>query len=131
MKRLRNKLTGCLLALCCIATLTACDEDWWIGFDDITGEWRIVEVTEYSTYQTGDYWRFYNSGRFSASGFNLGEQGYWDTSGRRIYFTFNSYGDTEMEAYVRSYEGDYMVLDVNDYSYGTTYRLRLVRTSYY
>lgn len=132
MKRLRTKFTSCLLALLCITTLTACDEDWWFDTGEVVGEWRIVEITGVShAYQHGDYWHFYSDGYFTADGFNLGEQGYWDASGRRIYFTFNHYGDTEMEAYIRNFEGDYMVLRVTDYTYGDTYTLRLIRTSYF
>ena len=35
--------------------------------------------------------------------------------------------DPDIEAYVRAYEGDYMVLDAIDYCYGLRYTLRMVK----
>ena len=60
----------------------------------------------------------------------LYESGSWDRRGRELYIYFNSY-NPEIVAYVRSIDDDYMVLDVDDYTYQSSYTLRLVRQSYY
>lgn len=130
MKTTRTHFAVLFTALISILTLTSCDPDFW-GSSNVEGTWRIVEVSGYSNYRTGDYWELRYNGDFYAYGSgNLNESGYWDRYGRTLNIRFDGSG-ADMQAYVRQYEGDYMVLEVNDYSFQTSYTLRLTRQSYY
>ncbi len=135
MKTLKTQLTLCLMALTTLLVFSGCDDDiWWeAGSADVYGEWRIAEVTgSYDcNYRPGDYWVFYANGRFLAEGDGgLYETGNWERRGRTIYIYFNSY-EPEVLARVRSLDDYYMILDVDDYTYGSRYTLRMVRQSYY
>lgn len=47
-KTISKQLAAWFIAIVGIFSLTACDEDWWNGWDgysDVTGQWRIVEVS--------------------------------------------------------------------------------------
>lgn len=50
----------------------------------------------------------------------------WVRRGNTIRIYMGS-PNPDIEAYIRVYEGDYMVLDVNDYYYGSHYTLRMVK----
>ena len=135
MKTLKTQLTLCLLALTTLLVFSGCDDDiWWeAGSADVYGEWRIAEVTgSYDcNYRPGDYWVLYGNGRFLAEGDGgLYETGSWERRGRTIYIYFNSY-DPEVVARVRSLDDYYMILDVDDCTYGSRYTLRMTRQSYY
>ncbi len=122
------------LALITLMTMFSCDEDWWNDWDgrsDITGQWRIVETTGYSPYRQDDYWTFYKNGDFDTDGYGTRpERGYWRMDGRRnIQILFGSY--VSMDAYVSTFSGDYMTLNVDDYDSRTSYTLRFVRTGGY
>lgn len=131
MKTLNTQISALLILLVSLTTLSGCTEDWWDTAADMDGRWRIVEVSNSSSnYREGDTWTLYSSGTFIAQGYpDLYEEGYWEQRGRNFYISFKSY-EPEIEAYIRGYEGDYMVLDVTDYTYHTYYTLRLVRESY-
>ena len=134
MKRIfKNKINIYALALLCtLSAMISCDEDWWVdhGYQEVTGEWRIVEASYASPYRANDYWTFYPNGDFSTDGYKLQENGWWNRRGRTIQINFRGYNG--MDAYVSSYSNvDYMVLDVTDYDRGgQTYRIRLIRTGY-
>lgn len=134
MEKQKHLLMHLILSAICLLTLTGCEEDWWDArHTDVFGDWRIVEVTgSYNcNYRPGDYWTFYTNGGFMAQGYDgLYESGSWDRRGRELYIYFNSY-NPEIVAYVRSIDDDYMVLDIDDYTYQSSYTLRLVRQSYY
>lgn len=133
MTTYRNYLSVLLLTLAAMMSFTGCEEDYDPRF---VGEWRIVEVTPaYNTnYRPGDYWRFYPNGDFEVYGSswegNLNEYGYWDRRGNNLQITFDGY-NTDINARIRGYDGDYMVLDVSDYYYNSRYTLRLIRTDWY
>lgn len=131
MKLQHKHLTSLLFTVITLLTLCSCDPDWWQSRTDIEGSWRIVETSGYTNYQRNDNWYFYRNGNFSSYGYDLDEFGYWSTRGRHIQISFDDYG-VDIDAYVREYDGEYMVLDVQDYSsYNTNYTLRLVREAYY
>lgn len=130
MKTLQARITVSLIALISLFTLSGCEE--W-SFNDIYGEWRIVEVSgDYNcNYQPGDRWFFDSNGDFMARGIDgLYEQGYWERSGKTIYISFESY-DPEIVARIKVYDDNYMVLYVDDYTYNSRYTLRLVNDYYY
>ncbi len=125
MKHLQ-KILPLLFALFLFA---ACEEDDYIEYN-LIGTWRVVEVSGnfYNCpYRSGDYMEFAADGAFYADLCSTQEYGgYWVRNGH-IYIDFDAYGDEELRAYVRRYERDYLVLDVDDYSFQTRYTLRLVR----
>lgn len=134
METIKKQATMWTLALITLMTMFSCDEDWWNDWDgrsDITGQWRIVETTGYSPYRQDDYWTFYKNGDFDTDGYGTRpERGYWCMDGRRnIQILFGSY--VSMDAYVRTFSGDYMTLNVDDYDSRTSYTLRFVRTGGY
>lgn len=132
MKKIRHIFSLFFLLLACLPALTSCEEDWWDGRGDMDGQWRVVETTNYNIYRQGDRWYFLPNGEFRTEGYDgMNEYGNWERTGRSLYLYFNNYSYPEIEAYVRDYSGDYMVLDVQDYYNGTSYTLRLVRESYY
>ncbi len=115
-------------------SLLSCDEDWWDSRRDVSGYWRVVEVTGWANcpYQQGDRWVLYGNGDFESYGSgNFHETGYWRLSGRTLQFTFppKDYY-ISMDAYISTYDNDYMTLRVNDYDNNTNYTLRLIRYSY-
>ena len=131
MKTIQRQATMWALALITLMTTFSCDEDWWNNWDgssNITGQWRIVETTGYTQYRQGDYWTFYGNGDFDTDGYNAQpERGYWRMAGRRnIQITFGNY--VSMDAYVSTFSGDYMTLNINDYDSRSNYTLRFVRT---
>ncbi len=129
MKLLQNHVSRLLLGLLLITSLTSCSEDWW-DHDyaySLQGGWRIVEVTGYTTYHTGDQFWFNGDGTFVSEGYSLHENGYWQTDGRTINISFDGY-NVDISAYVRQFNSGYMVLDINDYYDNTRYTLRLTRT---
>lgn len=124
------------LALITLMTMFSCDEDWWNDWDggsDITGQWRIVETTGYSPYIQDDYWTFYKNGDFDTYGYGTQpEYGLWSMAGRRnIQISFDDGRTVSMDAYVSTFSGDYMTLNVDDYDSRTSYTLRFVRTAGY
>lgn len=124
------------LALITLMTMFSCDEDWWNDWDggsDITGQWRIVETTGYGPYRQDDYWTFYKNGDFDTYGYGTQpEYGLWSMAGRRnIQISFDDGRTVSMDAYVRTFSGDYMTLNVDDYDSRTSYTLRFVRTAGY
>lgn len=131
MKTITTRFAALLLMLTAVLSLASCDENWWNNYtdSDVDGQWRIVEASYGSYYEQGDIWNFYSNGNFTASGPELYEEGYWDRSGRDLLIAIQSY-QYNVRARVRSYDGDYMVLDVDDYDNGR-YTLRLVRENYY
>lgn len=132
MELIKRQMATWLVALVGIFVFTGCDEDWWNDWEpnaDLTGRWEIREVSGWnSIYHAGDVWTFYSNGDFDADGYGLlKERGYWRISGRRsISISINGY-NTDMSAYIRNYDYDYMTLDVNDYAYNTQYTLRLTK----
>lgn len=131
MQTFKKNISILLITFTCLLALNSCEEAWWGRSYYLDGEWRVVEVQGYSNYEPGDSWFFYSSGDFYALGAgNLQERGVWERQGRMLYIAFNSY-EPEIEGYIRTYEGDYLVLDINDYTYGTRYTLRLVREQAY
>lgn len=131
MKSLKFQILTFCISIIGIFALTSCEPDpyWW---DDahIEGSWRIVEVNGYSNYKKDDHWIFSYNGDFYTSGYNLpSENGYWERRGRTINISFQTY--SEMEVYIDSYDNDYMVLYVRDYSFKQEYTLRLIRDRYF
>lgn len=128
MKILQTRITIALITLFSVLSLTGCEESWWDEYDSMEGRWRIVEVTgDYNcNYQPGDIWEFEDDLFFASGTGNLNERGNWVRRGNiiRIYMGSQS---PDIEAYVKTYEGDYMVLDVKDYYYGSRYTLRMVK----
>lgn len=136
METIKKQATMWTLALITLMTMFSCDEDWWNDWDggsDITGQWRIVETTGYSPYRQDDYWTFYKNGDFDTYGYGTQpEYGLWSMSGRRnIQISFDDGRTVSMDAYVRTFSGDYMTLNVDDYDSRTSYTLRFVRTAGY
>lgn len=134
METIKKQATMWTLALITLMTMFSCDEDWWNDWDgrsDITGQWRIVEATGYTQYRQGDYWTFYKNGDFDTDGYGTQpERGYWSMNGRRnIQISFGNY--VSMDAYVSTFSGDYMTLNVDDYDSRTSYTLRFVRAGGY
>ena len=124
------------LALITLMTMFSCDEDWWNDWDggsDITGQWRIVETTGYGPYRQDDYWTFDKNGYFYTEGYGTQpERGLWSMAGRRnIQISFDNGRTVCMDAYVSTFSGDYMTLNVDDYDSRTSYTLRFVRASDY
>lgn len=134
MKTIKNYMALVTVTIVSMLSLSSCDDAWWNGYDDLTGTWRIVEAEYNNDYVTGDTWTFDASGIFYADGDNgFYQRGEWDLDGRSILIRFDDTptSGAELVCYVRGYEGDYIVLDVEDYGYGTSYTLRLVREYYY
>lgn len=136
MKTIKKQATMWTLALITLMTMFSCDEDWWNDWDggsDITGQWRIVETTGYGPYRQDDYWTFYKNGDFDTYGYGTQpEYGLWSMAGRRnIQISFDDGRTVSMDAYVRTFSGDYMTLNVDDYDSRTSYTLRFVRTGGY
>lgn len=124
------------LALITLMTMFSCDEDWWNDWDggsDITGQWRIVETTGYGPYRQDDYWTFDKNGYFYTEGYGTQpERGLWSMAGRRnIQISFDNGRTVCMDAYVSTFSGDYMTLNVDDYDSRTSYTLRFVRVGGY
>lgn len=124
------------LALITLMTMFSCDEDWWNDWDggsDITGQWRIVETTGYGPYRQDDYWTFDKNGYFYTEGYGTQpERGLWSMAGRRnIQISFDNGRTVCMDAYVSTFSGDYMTLNVDDYDSRTSYTLRFVRIGGY
>lgn len=131
MQAIKTQISILLISFVSLLSLNSCEEVWWNSSYDLDGQWRVVEVQGYSNYEQGDTWFFYPSHEFYALGSgNLREQGYWDQEGRKLYISFESY-EPEIEAYIQTYDGDYLVLKVRDYTYGTSYTLRFVREREY
>lgn len=133
MKHFQNKILTLLLMLTSLFTLSACDEEDWWAIDTINGSWRVVSTDGYymPPYQNGDIFYFSPSGDFEARGAGgLNEYGYWEVQSRRILITFDHSG-SQLSAYIRQLDDQYMELDVTDYDYNQNYTLRLVRYSYY
>lgn len=128
MKSLQTRITIALITLLSVFTLTCCEESWWDEYDSMEGRWRIVEVTgDYNcNYQSGDIWIFEDDLFYARGAGNLNERGHWVRRGNTIRIYMGSQ-DPDIEAYVRAYEGDYMVLDAIDYCYGLRYTLRMVK----
>lgn len=123
----KHRFSILFIALISLVSLTSCDEDWWDGYSDFDGLWRIVEVSGSSNYTEGDTWYFQEDGYFETYGYGgLYEKGFWERRGNRIEIYFDSH-NPDIEAYVRNFEGDYMVLEVTDYGYGTRGVLRMVK----
>ena len=136
METIKKQATMWTLALITLMTMFSCDEDWWNDWDggsDITGQWRIVETTGYSPYIQDDYWTFYKNGDFDTYGYGTQpEYGLWSMAGRRnIQISFDDGRTVSMDAYVSTFSGDYMTLNVDDYDSRTSYTLRFVRTAGY
>lgn len=136
METIKKQATMWTLALITLMTMFSCDEDWWNDWDggsDITGQWRIVETTGYGPYRQDDYWTFYKNGDFDTYGYGTQpEYGLWSMAGRRnIQISFDDGRTVSMDAYVRTFSGDYMTLNVDDYDSRTSYTLRFVRTAGY
>ena len=136
MKAISKQMAVWMIALVGIFSLCGCDEDWWNDWDggsDITGQWRIVETTGYSPYRQDDYWTFYKNGDFDTYGYGTQpEYGLWSMAGRRnIQISFDDGRTVSMDAYVSTFSGDYMTLNVDDYDSRTSYTLRFVRTAGY
>lgn len=131
MQAIKTQISILLISFISLLSLNSCEEAWWIGSYDLDGQWRVEYVEGYSNYERGDTWFFYPSHEFYAFGSgNLREQGYWEQQGRKLYISFESY-EPEIEAYIQTYDGDYLVLNVKDYTYGTRYTLRFVREREY
>lgn len=128
MKSLQTRISIALITLLSVFTLTSCEESWWDEYDSMEGRWRIVEVTgDYNcNYQSGDIWIFEDDLFYARGDDNLNERGHWVRRGNTIRIYMGSQ-DPDIEAYVRAYEGDYMVLDAIDYYYGSRYTLRMVK----
>ena len=136
METIKKQATMWTLALITLMTMFSCDEDWWNDWDggsDITGQWRIVETTGYSPYRQDDCWRFYKNGDFDTYGYGTQpEYGLWSMAGRRnIQISFDNGRTVSMDAYVNTFSGDYMTLNVDDYDSRTSYTLRFVRAGGY
>lgn len=136
METIKKQATMWTLALITLMTMFSCDEDWWNDWDggsDITGQWRIVETTGYGPYRQDDYWTFDKNGYFYTEGYGTQpERGLWSMAGRRnIQISFDNGRTVCMDAYVSTFSGDYMTLNVDDYDSRTSYTLRFVRTGGY
>lgn len=128
MKTIKKQATMWTLALITLMTMFSCDEDWWNDWDggsDITGQWRIVETTGYGPYRQDDYWTFDKNGYFYTEGYGTQpERGLWSMAGRRnIQISFDNGRTVCMDAYVSTFSGDYMTLNVDDYDSRTSYTL--------
>ena len=135
MKTIKKQATMWTLALITLMTMFSCDEDWWNDWDggsDITGQWRIVETTGYGPYRQDDYWTFDKNGYFYTEGYGTQpERGLWSMAGRRnIQISFDNGRTVCMDAYVSTFSGDYMTLNVDDYDSRTSYTLRFVRADW-
>ena len=143
MKTIYSRITILFVALTTLFSFTSCDEDFW--FDDdyweegwidrapyIEGEWRVDDIHGHtSTYQPGDLWTFDYHRKFFTDGYKLKEEGEWWWSGRYLKVRFLGNRNISIEAYVRSYHRDYMILDVRDFEYDERYTLRLVKERNY
>ncbi len=131
---LRHGALALLMTLTALFAFTGCevDNDWW-ATDNLVGTWRVVEVGSYDEppYQYGDRFTFYSAGDFNVTGSGgLYETGTWRVDSRRVMLNFNQSRHPEMVAYITQMDDGYMSLEVTDYSYNITYRLRLVRQYY-
>ncbi|MBQ2122087.1 MAG: hypothetical protein II199_06270, partial [Bacteroidaceae bacterium] len=128
MKKALHKITLILALLFSATTLTSCGEDFWDDVsdsiwieDNLLGSWQIVDIfAEYyedCPYYCGDVMDFYSDGIMqSRSGNRVFEEGYWDVRGREIQIDFNGDYKTDLYAYVRDMDYNYMLLDVRDYA---------------
>lgn len=118
-----------LITLLSALSLTSCEE--LIDKQDyITGQWRVVEVvsTGDCPYRENDFWTFYNDGSFESVGVgNFHEIGYWQRRNNTLEIVFQPNYNVGIQAYINNYQGDYMYMVVNDYSYNMSYTLRFVR----
>ena len=133
MEKQKHLIMHLILTVFSLLTLTGCEEDWWDSrVNDLTGTWHIVEATgnRDCNFVPGDSWILYPSNEYVAVGAGgFYEHGDWERRGRKIYIYFQS-PNPEIVAYVRNLDDDYMVLDVDDYTYQSSYTLRMVRQSY-
>ena len=141
MKKALHKITLILALLFSATTLTSCGEDFWDDVsdsiwieDNLLGSWQIVDIfAEYyddCPYYCGDVMDFYPDGMMqSRSGNRVFEVGDWDVRGREIHIDFDRDYKTDLYAYVRDMDYNYMLLDVRDYAgkYATKYSLKFVR----
>lgn len=134
MKTIQKQVAIWMIALVGIFSLTNCDENWWYDWDaqyELPGRWEIREITNTGCqgcpYQRGDVWSFYRNGEFYCDSYRGGyyDRGYWQAYGRNISISFD--GNTNMKAYIRNFDHDYMTLDVNDYDFNIYYTLRLTK----
>lgn len=131
---MKEKLKKALLALTLLAVtlpFSSCStDDWWTS-ETLEGRWRIVEVGfgyGECPYRPGDRWEFYGNGEFHSWGFNgFEEYGVWDVSNRTVYISFDAYGPNDIACHLRNIDDQYVAMDVDDYSYGSRYTLRMVR----
>lgn len=122
------------LMIVSLLSLSACDDAWWFGTDDIEGTWIIDQIDINTEYRSGDTWTFGYNGRFYAEGDGgLYQNGDWMQDGNSILIRFdNSYSNqAELVCSVIEFYGDSMELFVTDYGYNETYRVILVRSNYY
>lgn len=124
-----------VLLLCSTLCLASCDsEDRWAS-DMLTGSWRVVETSGgYGPcpYRSGDRMDFSFDGYYYVwSGYDgYSEEGYWDIDDGNLLLDALYDGTTDAVCRIRQMDNDYLVLDVRDYTYDSSYRLRLVRYGY-
>lgn len=119
-----------ILPIVALLMLTGCDEDSWRDRQTIVGSWQVVETTKVSgacPYRRGDVFDFCSDGAFYAEGYDLYEEGLWDTGHNYIYIDFDFDGYDDVRARIRELSPNYMAIDVQDAYYGSRYTLRLVR----
>jgi len=134
MKTIKKLLPALVLLIAGAMCLSGCDEDWWTGTSDIDGTWIIDQIDINPEYRAGDAWTFDYNGRFYADGEDgLSQNGDWMRDGRNILIRFDdSYTDqAELVCTIRQFAGDSMELYVTDYGYNQSYRVILIRSTYY
>lgn len=126
MKTIARTATWLLLALTSICALSACDAEDYDMTDALIGEWKVREVQSYDRppYTYGDILYFSPDGYFYSS---RNEQGEWYVRRNVLKIDFTGDGHTDVSATIVQIDYDYLVLDVKDYYYNTTYRLRLTK----
>lgn len=139
MKTLNKLFLGISLLVTCL-TFASCDQMIWNEADDryaasvLQGDWYVRFVNNATVdcpYYEGD--RFIFNGRelhvIGDGGMN--EFGLWDVENRRLFIDFNNDGRDDIEARIVSINNSKVVLNVNDYTFRTTYQLGLERGKFY
>lgn len=123
-----RKILSFLILLAALPVLHSCDEDYETEMILSNYEWHVQYSSDWTIYNQGDSFLFYADGAFEAYGRGLHEYGSWRVRNGRLLIRFDhSPYDVDIEADLPVLYNDYVRLDCMDYTYNTTYTLRLVR----
>lgn len=136
MRQIQTQFATFFLLISSLLLLSSCEieiDDWddWDIPQSVIGTWRVTDSRPIDAYyQPDDVLEFHHGGEFRSYGPGLqAEYGIWNITSRRIYIKLDSQPghDPDMVCRVVRFDGNHMVLDVNDYADGMNYTLYLVR----